>query len=108
MVKLLKKPTIILALFLATSCYESMPESWDWGAKPRPLTGVRGFPPATDDYGKGFKNGCTNILSGVSKGWTDVLPSEINPVMLSKNANYSAGWFDGMEQCVYITDWDVL
>jgi hypothetical protein len=25
-----------------------------------------------------------------------------------KSPDYGTGWFDGLEQCTYIVDWDVL
>jgi hypothetical protein len=96
-------------LLLATliSC-ESMPKTWDWGAQPRPLTGVRNFPPADTDYGKGFKDGCSGTFPIVGKGWVDTIEPELNAVLMTKNPDYATGWFDGHEQCTYIMDWDVL
>lgn len=85
-----------------------MPKSWDWGAKPRPLTGVRGFPETDTDYGKGFKAGCENAWQASTKGWTDILKQTINPALMSRNPDWAAGWWDGFEQCVYIVDWDVV
>ena len=104
---IIRKLAIFLTIFLLTSC-ESMPSSWEWGAKPRPFTGVRNFPETDTDYGKGFKNGCENGLAVVTKGWVDTLNKQIDPVMLTKNLDYTTGWWDGFEQCVYISDWDVL
>lgn len=108
---MLKKTFIICAILSINSCTiiaEPMPKSWNWGLKPRPLTGVRGFPETDTDYGKGFKNGCTGAWQVTAKGLVDALPSTINPTMISKNPNYAAGWWDGFEQCVYIIDWEVL
>ena len=102
------KLIILLTLFLISSCYESMPKSWNWGAKSRPLTGVRNFPPADTDYGRGFKDGCEGIWRVVTKGATSTLKPKFNPTLMTKNPDYAAGWYDGMEQCVYIVDWDVL
>jgi hypothetical protein len=104
----MKKALVItILLSFLTSCYESMPKSWNWGMKPRPLTGVRGFPEADTDYGKGFRDGCTNGLISSGKGWTDTLQNQLNPVMMVGNPDYSSGWTDGFDQCVYILDWDV-
>ncbi len=103
-----KKIAIILILVFFNSCYQSMPESWDWGMKARPLTGVKNFPPADTDYGRGFKDGCQSSFVTVGKGAIDLMEPRVNPTLMTKNPDYSNGWFDGMEQCVYILDWDVL
>jgi hypothetical protein len=104
----MKKILAIIILTFLTACPHSMPDTWDWGMKPRPYSGMRGFPAADTDYGKGFKDGCEGILAAVSKGATELLQSKVNPVLMSKNPDYATGWWDGMEQCTYITDWEVL
>ena len=105
-----KSKTLILVFVLLAlgSCYESMPKSWNWGAKSRPLTGVRGFPEAYTDYGRGFKSGCEIGWSTVEKGLKDLAKPHLSPEMMSGNKDYATGWWDGFEQCVYIVDWDVL
>jgi len=94
-----------------TSCslfVESMPKSWKWGATPRPLTGIRNFPSADTDYGKGFKDGCGSAWDAVTKGLlSDKNNRDIDPSRMGTNPDYSTGWFDGFEQCTYIMDWDV-
>lgn len=102
-----KNICLILTLISLNSCYESLPKSWDWGLKARPLTGVRGFPEADTDYGRGFKNGCENAWSVSTKGLKDLSKPHINPILMSNNPDYGTGWWDGYEQCVYIVDWDV-
>jgi hypothetical protein len=102
-------PIFILALSSCSLFIEPMPKSWNWGAKPRPLTGVKNFPEATSEYGKGFRDGCSTSLDSSSKG----LSSDINEKRYDfkrsmKSADYGNGWWDGFEQCVYILDWDVL
>jgi hypothetical protein len=111
MIKILSK-TLLFFILLSTTCcgviVEPMPKSWNWGAKSRPLTGVRNFPEADTDYGRGFKDGCEGIWVVVAKGAVDFMKPTLNPTLMSKNPDYSSGWFDGMEQCTYILDWDVL
>jgi hypothetical protein len=105
----------VIAMFcvagVLTNCnllVEPMPKSWNWGAYPRPLTGVATFPPADTDYGQGFKDGCGAAFDAVSKGLlSDINHKGVDPKRLGSNADYSTGWFDGLEQCTYILDWDV-
>lgn len=102
---------LISMLLFMSSCWlfaEPMPKSWEWGARPRPLTGVRGFPETDTDYGKGFKNGCMLGWDSSSKGLKDLSVPELDPAMMAHNPDYNVGWWDGYEQCVYILDWDVL
>ncbi len=99
---------LILSLISLNSCYESLPKSWDWGLKARPLTGVRGFPETNTDYGKGFKSGCETGFESSSKGLKDLHKPKLNSNLMSTNQDYSTGWWDGFEQCTYIMDWDVL
>ncbi len=103
-----KKILIIAIVMFLSSCYESMPKSWNWGTKPRPLTGVKNFPSTDTDYGRGFKDGCEGIWTVTAKGGVDLLKPKLNPTLMTKNPDYSSGWYDGMEQCVYVVDWDVL
>ncbi len=108
---MIKKTLTLIILLFFSSCglfMEPMPKSWNWGIRPRPLTGVRGFPEVDTDYGQGFKNGCENGWSTSSKGLKDLYKTNINPVLMSKNPDYADGWWDGYEQCVYIIDWDVV
>ena len=103
-----QKIFIILTLISLSSCYESMPKSWNWGGKPRPLTGVRNFPPANTDYGRGFKDGCEALWVVTAKGAVDFKNPKLNPVLMSKSPDYASGFYDGSEQCTYVVDWDVL
>lgn len=87
---------------------EPLPKSWHWGATPRPLTGVRGFPSADTDYGKGFKDGCGAAWDTVSKGFLSEINNRgVNPKKLGVSSDYNIGWFDGFEQCTYILDWSI-
>ena len=100
----------ILILLLLTSCnalWEPMPKSWNWGMKPRPTTGIRGFPPADTDYGKGFQDGCVAAWDAVSKGLTGDLKPRFDYKRYTKNADYGNGWGDAIEHCTYIYDWNV-
>jgi len=110
-IKILPKTLLVFTL-LSTSCcgilVEPMPKSWNWGAQPRPLTGVRNFPEADTDYGRGFKEGCQGAWVITAKGGVDIMNPTLNPTLMTKNPDYSSGWWDGFEQCVYIVDWDVL
>lgn len=98
-------------LFTVASCetlVEPMPKSWNWGAKPRPLNGVRNFPEANTDYGQGFRDGCGAGWDAVARGLlTDFNGKGIDPARIGSNADYSTGWFDGFEQCTYVLDWNI-
>lgn len=99
----------ILLLFLLCSCVvDTIPKSWDWGARPRPITGTRGFPEANTEYGIGFKDGCVAGFDAVSRGILSDLKTSYNYNRVKKDASYEAGWTDGLEQCTYIMDWDVI
>ena len=107
-----KKFIIITSITALTSgCgafFERAPSGWPL-IEPRPATGVRGFPSTATDYGKGFRAGCGAAFDAVTKGLpSEVTPAEIDPKQLANNPDYSRGWWDGMEQCVYIVDWDVV
>ena len=84
-----------------------MPKSWNWGMKPRPLSGIRNFPSAETEYGKGFRDGCVTAWDAVSKGLLSDLSPKFDFKRLQKSADYNTGWWDGYEQCTYILDWDV-
>lgn len=103
--------TTVLISFL-TSCQlfiEPMPKHWNRGFAPRPLTGLKNFPSADTDYGKGFKDGCGAAYDAVSKGLlSDLHGAGLDPKSLGTNADYTTGWEDGMEQCTYILDWNVV
>ena len=102
---------LLFTIFFLSSCslfIEPMPETWNWGIKPRPLTGVRGFPEADTEYGKGFKDGCQAAWDSVTTGLSGDLKSRYDYKRMTKSGDYDTGWWDGMEQCVYIVDWDVL
>ena len=109
---MIKNIFLIILIFTLSCCslfIEPMPKSWNWGFKPRPLTGVKGFPPADTLYGKGFKDGCEIAFDSTAKG----LISEINDAkydykLMKQGSDYDDGWWDGFEQCVYIMDHDVL
>ncbi|MDX2082919.1 MAG: hypothetical protein SFV53_02905 [Rickettsiales bacterium] len=103
---------LILVLISASSCslfIESMPKSWHQGIKPRPLTGVRGFPSTDSEYGKGFKDGCNSGWDGATKGiLTDINDKKYDYRRMQKSPDYNTGWWDGYEQCTYIVDWEVV
>jgi hypothetical protein len=84
-----------------------MPESWEWGFKPRPILGVKNFPPADTAYGKGFKDGCASGWDVVGTGILGDLQAKYDFKRSQKSSDYEVGWWDGMEQCTYIVDWDV-
>ena len=105
------KIILIILIFLSSSCslfVEPMPKGWNWGFKPRPLTGMRNFPPATTEYGKGFRDGCQSAWDAVSKGLTGDLGAKYDFRRMLKSGDYNTGWWDGFEQCTYIVDWDVV
>lgn len=105
---MLKKFFILIIICFISSC-QSMPESWNWGAKPRPLSGVKGFPPADTLYGKGFKDGCSIGWDSVGKGLiSDFHDATYNYKLMKQGSDYDDGWWDGFEQCVYIMNWDIL
>ena len=109
---MLKKVFLIIAIITLSSCRllaEPMPKSWHWGAKPRPLTGVRGFPETDTEYGKGFKDGCGSAWDAVAKGLlSDINDKKYDFKRSQQSPDYSTGWWDGFEQCTYILDWDVV
>ncbi len=105
---MIRKLFYLSLLFIAISC-DSMPKDWNWGMAPRPFNGMSGFPSANTDYGAGFKEGCIIGWQAVGKGlMSDFLPATLNPDKIVKSADYRVGWWDGHEQCVYVSDWDVL
>lgn len=103
---------LILILLLLSSCslfVEPVPKSWNWGLRPRPLTGIKNFPSTDTEYGKGFKDGCGTAYDAVSKGLlADINQKKYDYKRMLKSGDYSNGWFDGLEQCTYILDWDVV
>ncbi len=100
---------IILSLTSCSAIWDPMPKSWNWGIKPRPAIGIRNFPPADTEYGKGFKDGCAVAWNAITKGMIgDVVKSQYNYSLMKRSADYNAGWWDGFEQCTYINDWDVV
>lgn len=105
-----KKFFLFSLLFLLGSCSlfaESMPKAWHWGIKPRPLTGVRNFPPANTEYGKGFRDGCSSSWDAVSKGLLSDIKGQYDYRRMLKSSDYNTGWWDAFEQCTYVLDWDV-
>lgn len=104
-----KKTLTLLILIINSSCLlmEPMPSDWKWGIKPRPLTGVKNFPSTKTEYGKGFRDGCTSAWKAVGKGLASDLDERVDFRRIKKTTDYGVGWFDGMEQCTYIIDWDV-
>lgn len=102
---------LLTSALLLSSC-ESMPKSWKWGIKPRPLTGIRNFPSTDTYYGKGFKSGCAvawdSVGYGLMSDMNNLNKTQIHPELMGKNPDYASGWWDGFEQCTYIIDWDVV
>ena len=106
--KITKNSLSLATIFLLSSCslfIEPLPKGWDWDK--RVLTGVRNFPPATTDYGRGFKDGCYAAYDVGAKGYlSDAARSTFDVKRSQKSAEYTTGWWDGHEQCFYIIDWD--
>ncbi len=111
MIKVMKIASIISLAFCSSSCrvlIDGSPEGWPL-FEPRPFVGTRNFPPATNDYGIGFRDGCGMSWDAVTKGLTsDISPKDVKPEKFANNADYRRGWFDGYEQCTYIVDWEVV
>ena len=110
---MLKKVFFLIFISLClTSCQvlmERTPEGWGWTFKPRPLNGIRNFPSTKSEYGKGFRHGCGAALDAVTKGiLSDVNDKRYDYKRATRSPDYNAGWFDGFEQCTYITDWNVV
>jgi hypothetical protein len=102
---------LLILLLSTSSCrlfYEPMPESWDWGMKPRPLRGVKTLPPTDTMYGKGFKDGCSTGWETVARGLLGDLQAKYDFQRSQKSPDYETGWWDGMEHCTYLIDWDIL
>lgn len=102
----------VLAMLFSSSCsifVEPMPASWNWGSKPRPLTGVRNFPSTESEYGKGFKDGCESAWDAAGKGLiSDINDKRYDFKRMKNSPDYNSGWWDGFEQCTYIFDHDVV
>ena len=109
---MLKKFLLLSLTISLASCSivaEPMPESWNWGTKPRPLTGERNFPSTESEYGRGFKDGCESAWDAVGKGLiTDFNNKKYDFQRMQKSPDYNTGWWDGFEQCTYVLDWDVV
>lgn len=109
---MLKKFSSLAFIMILGSCSllaQPMPKSWHWGLKPRPLTGVKGFPETDTEYGKGFKDGCSTAWDAVSKGLlADINDKRYDFKRMQKSSDYNTGWWDAYEQCTYIMDWDVV
>jgi hypothetical protein len=106
----LKKILLIFIIFSTSSCYliyDPMPESWNWGAKPRPMRGVRNFPSLETEYGKGFKDGCLSAWDEVATGVVGDYKAKYDFRRAQKSGDYDVGWWDGQEQCTYIVDWNI-
>jgi hypothetical protein len=107
----IKKIFLIAIILLNSSCYlvyDPMPKSWDWGAKPRPMRGIRNFPSTDTEYGKGFRDGCKASWDALATGLLGDLSARYDFRRMKKSDDYDSGWWDGIEQCTYITDWDVF
>lgn len=105
----LRKFFIFFAMFSLSACLlmEPMPSDWNWGLKPRPLSGVKNFPSIKTEYGRGFRDGCSAAWNAVSKGASSDLDPRFDFKRIKKSSDYGTGWNDGLEQCTYIVDWDV-
>ncbi len=103
---------IIIFFLFQSSCsaiWDPNPKGWNWGLRPRPAIGIRNFPPADTEYGKGFKDGCIAAWGAITKGVIgDATKAQYNYDRMKRNPDYNTGWFDGLEQCTYINDWDVV
>lgn len=103
------KKILVLLIFITIVACDSTPKDWNWGLRPRPFKGFRGFPSAKTDYGAGFKQGCEIGLNSVTKGiLSSYVGNEFDPNRVARNEDFRTGWWDGYEQCVYIVDWDVV
>ncbi len=99
---------IITSLSSCSLFVEPMPSSWNWGAKPRPLTGIKNFPSTESEYGKGFKDGCGAGWEAVTKGLLgDINDKRFDYKRHIKSPDYNNGWWDGYEQCTYVVDWEI-
>ena len=101
----------LLSIILITSgcnfIIDSSPKGWS--SIVRPITGIRNFPSTDTEYGKGFKQGCEVGYYATSKGLLgDFAKRKFDFKRMSKSPDYNSGWWDGFEQCTYITDWDVV
>jgi len=103
---------IFILMDLLAACrlfIEPVPKSWNHGILPRPLYGVRNFPPADTDYGLGFKHGCGAAWDAVSKGLlAEFSQKGLDVKKMGTSPDYTIGWGDGVEQCTYVLDWNVL
>ncbi len=110
-----RKSVKTLALFSLLACssscsifIQSYPDSWNNNFKPRPISGIKGFPETNSEYGKGFKDGCHSSYDTITKGLlSDINEKKYDYKRMQKSPDYNTGWWDGYEQCTYIMDWDV-
>ena len=108
MVKNMKKILILSTVLFALNACQPFPDDWDWSVV-KPMSGGKGFPDASTDYGRGFKEGCANGLISSARGaMSTFLPRKLSTNLIATNPDFSAGWWDGHEQCVYVNDHDVV
>ena len=104
----MKKILILSIVLFSLNACQPFPDDWDWNVV-KPVSGGKGFPDANTDYGKGFKEGCANGLISATRGaMSTFLPRDLSTNLIGSNTDFSAGWWDGHEQCVYINDHDVV
>ncbi len=101
---MLKKIFIIILLISLPAC---LPSSWNWGLKPRPFQGTKGFPDTSTFYGKGFRDGCSAGWKTTSKGLLGDIKVSFDAQMMENNRDYSTGWSNGYDHCVNIMDWEL-
>ena len=109
---MLKKISSYLLLILSIFCYScvpfsSMPKDWNWGLRPRLISGTQYFPSANTPYGKGFRDGCSNAMKATNKGAPAFFGAQIDFDMLKKSKDYSSGIVDGSDHCTNMVDWIV-
>jgi len=108
-----KSARLIISIFTLTfisscSLFFDQPKGWP-KFEIRPISGTKNFPDPKTDYGEGFRDGCGAGWDAVSKGaLSDFNSKKVNSVKAVKSSDYDTGWFDGLEQCTYIIDWDVV
>jgi len=109
---MLKKISTYLILVLAMFChscvpFSSMPRDWNWGLRPRLISGTQYFPSASTPYGKGFRDGCSNAMKSTNKGATSFFGAQIDFAMLKKYQDYNQGMVDGADHCTNMVNWEV-
>jgi hypothetical protein len=99
---------LVISIFCC-SCvpFSSMPKDWNWGMRPRLISGTQYFPSTSTPYGKGFRDGCSNAMKAVNKGAPAFFGAQVDFAMSKKYSDYNQGMSDGSDHCINMINWEV-